>query len=157
MDTRQLIRILRDHLRSTFYGVYAEDQLPNTNHRPLAIIVNTDPSDLEGTHWTAMYLTRDRPAEFFDSFGRPPDKPVQEYLNKQSPDGWLYNTTPVQGLFSTLCGAYCVQYLEARHETKEQFSSLLSTLFPFVNNDGVVHRRMKEHYNMNIPIYDYSM
>ena len=154
MDTQQLIQILKDHLRKTFYGVYAEDQLPEVDNRPLAIIVNTDPAHLDGTHWVAIYLTKGRPGEFFDSFGNPPDKPVEEYLNRHSPQGWVYNTRPVQGLFSTLCGAYCVQYLEGRHESKDPFSTLLYKLFPKMNNDILVRQRMQEHYNMDVPIYD---
>ena len=154
MDTQQLIDILKRHLKHTFFGVYAEDQLPETNVRPLALIANTDPAHLDGTHWVAIYLDHGRPGEFFDSFGEPPDPPVKEYLNKHSPHGWLYNTRSVQGLFSSLCGAYCVQYLEARHETRAPFSTLMFKLFPHKNNDHLVQERMREHYDMDIPIYD---
>ena len=78
-------------------------------------------------------------------------------MNRQSPHGWFYNTRPVQGVFSTLCGAYCVQYLEGRHESKEAFSTLLYKLFPNTNNDHLVRQRMLEHYNMDVPIYDLTM
>ena len=157
MDTQQLVKLLKDHLGRTFYGVYAQDQLPVTDSRPFALIVNSDPIHLSGTHWLGIYLAKGRPGEYFDSFGYPPDKIVEMYLNKQSPHGWVYNTRPVQGLFSTLCGAYCVQYLEARHESKDPFSTLLYKLFPKTNNDIIVQQRMLEHYNLNVPVYDPSM
>ena len=156
MDTQQLVNILKAHLgQNVFCGVYAEDQLPITNQRPLAIIVNTDPSTLDGTHWTAIYLERGRPGEFFDSFGRPPDLPVAEYLSTCCRN-WIYNTRCVQGLLSTLCGAYCVQYLEARHNNQKAFSTILYELFPQENNDKLVQQRMVEHYDMDVAMYDYS-
>ena len=157
MDTQQLITLLRNHLDKVFLGVYAEDQLPHIDQRPFAAIVNTDPSQLPGTHWIAIYLSRDKPGEYFDSFGEYPDTPVVDYLNRESPRGWMYNTRKLQGQFSTLCGAYCVQYLEARHESKDPFSTILYKLFPKKNNDVIVQQRMQEHYNLHVPIYDLTM
>lgn len=162
MDTRQLGRILKEHLRLSYYGVCAEDELPDTINdvrRPLAIIVNTDPSSQDGTHWTAIYLHRNGSGEFFDSFGRAPDKPVKRFLDRHASNGWSYNIRTVQALFSTLCGAYCVQYLEARHQNKTlPFSTLLFRLFPYTagNNENLVQHRMRVHYNLRIPIYDLS-
>lgn len=157
MDTRQLLKILREHLANTWYGVYAEDRLPDITERPRAIIVNTDPADKSGTHWTAIYLKSNGKGEFFDSYGREPDIPVQYYMDRHAPDGWLYNTRKVQGYWSTLCGAYCLQYLEARNEARRKpLSSLLLKLFPNSNNDRLVQQRMIEHYKFRIPIYDRS-
>lgn len=156
MDTRQLRKILNEYMPDLFHGVCAEDELPDLPILPCAIIVNTDPSTEEGTHWTSIYLSTNGTGEFFDSSGTIPDVPVREYMNIYAPRGWRYNTMQLQGQFSTLCGAYCIQYLEARYKSKESYSTLLYRLFPFKNNDELVRERMREQYQIEIPIYDYS-
>lgn len=160
MDTLQLERILHEHLGLAYYGVCAEDELPHVLARPLALIVNTDPSSRDGTHWTSLYIHRDGKGEFFDSYGRPPDSPVKRYLDQRAPGGWFYNTRQVQSRFSTLCGAFCVQHLESRHRNQKlPFSTLLIQLFPYLNpqqNDSVVQYRMRRHYDIRLPIFDTS-
>ena len=157
MDTRQLKKILSVVLPYVKHGVYAEDELPMDVVRPFAMIVNTDPSSEEGTHWTAIYLKKDKSGEFFDSSGAEPDKPVRCYLDEYATFGWEYNTRQIQGLLSTLCGAYCIQYLVERSVSHNSFSSLLYQLFPFKNNDIIVQQRMMEHYRIRLPIFDKTM
>ena len=157
MDSRQLLSILRAHLPNTFLGVCAEDELKSMpKRRPCAIIVNTDPSTEDGTHWTAIHLTNNLTGEFFDSSGEEPDDPVRLFMNQQAPAGWEYNCRRVQGPLSTLCGAYCLQYLEKRSNSRDSFSSILFKLFPFKNNDELVRQRMRDHYGLELSIYDYS-
>jgi hypothetical protein len=158
MNTLQLEKILADHLKSVYFGVCAEDQLPDTDVRPLAIIVNSDPSYEDGTHWSALYLFQNGTGEYFDSYGQPAEETVRNYLHIQAPLGWAYNTRLLQNLWSTVCGAYCVQYLEARHRKRDiPFSTLLRRLFPYRDSDKsdkLVQRRMKEHYGIKIPLVE---
>ena len=157
MDSRQLLSILHEHMPNTFLGVCAEDELKSvTLKRPCAIIVNTDPSSEDGTHWTAIYLTQKSTGEFFDSSGEKPDEPVRIFLDHHASAGWKYSCRRVQGPLSTLCGAYCLQYLEKRSNSRESFSTILLKLFPFKNNDEIVRQRMREHYAIEMPIYDYA-
>ena len=158
MDTSQLQRILRYHLKSVFYGVCAEDELPNSSLRPLATIVNTDPSNLPGTHWTCIYLFNNGMGEFFESFGRKPDTPVIRYLNRQASVGWVYNKRRLQGLLSTICGAYCLQYLEIRNrDRRSMMKTIVNRIFPYEDsreNDRLVHQRLRSHYGLYIPLND---
>ena len=141
---------------NVFLGVCAEDELPSKILQPCAIIVNTDPSTKDGTHWTAIYIKQNMCGEFFDSTGMNPDKPVRKFMDKQAPSGWEFNKRKVQGPFSTLCGAYCLQYLEQRANSSKPFSTLLYKLFPLKNNDELVRERMRDHYDIEIPTHDYS-
>ena len=159
MDTLQLENILANHLKSVYYGVCAKNELPDTDVRPLAIIVNSDPSTQDGTHWSAIYLQQNGTGEYFDSYGQPPNQVVLKYLQKQAPNMLSYNARMLQNWWSTVCGAYCVQYLEARHQQRSiPFSTLLRRLFPHRDsdkNDLLVQDRMKRHYGLEIPLIEY--
>ena len=158
MDTSQLQRILRYHLKLVLYGVSAGDELPNSSSRPLAIIVNTDPSNIAGIHWTCIYLFNNGMGEFFDSFGRKPDTPVIRYLKRQASVGWLYNKRRLQGLLSTICGAYCLQYLEIRNRDRRiMMKTIVNRIFPYEDsreNDRLLHQRLRSHYGLYIPLND---
>ena len=147
------------HLKSVYYGVCAKDQLPNTDVRPLAIIVNSDPSTEDGTHWSGIFLLQNGSGEYFDSYGQAPNQVVKAYLLKQAPEMLTYNTRMLQNLWSTVCGAYCVQYLEARNRQRDiPFSTLLRKLFPYKTrdqNDKLVQERMRRHYGLEIPLIEH--
>ena len=76
MNTVQLIYALQ-HDKITckqFVGVFPSDRLPKKmEHYPCGFIANTDPSAKPGTHWVAFYFPSKSEAEFFDSYGYPPE------------------------------------------------------------------------------------
>lgn len=161
MDTIQLERLLSDHLGvGVHYGVCAFDELPLTSKRPLALVINLSPSGTSGTHWIAIWFSSDGHAEHFDSFGSKPIAPIEVYLDTHT-SSWNYNTRLVQSLVSTLCGGYCVMFLEGRQQNKfTDLGILLRKLFPFedpLRNDRIVQARMLQHYNTNIPIIDTTL
>lgn len=129
--------------------------------RPIALISNLSPSTSEGTHWIAVWLSEDRRGEYFDSYGRRPDIHFETYLNREADAGWVSNSRPVQSRHSTLCGAFCLQFLEARSQLPNvRFVELLEHLFPFSSpndNDRLVQQRMNNHYGIRIPIFDNSL
>ena len=151
---------MANHLKSVYYGVCAKDELPNTAVRPLAIVVNSDPSTKDGTHWSAIYLHQNGSGEYFDSYGQPPNPVVRKYLQVQAPGRIPFNTRMLQNWWSTVCGAYCVQYLEARNRERDiPFSTLIQKLFPYKEsnrNDELVRKRMKRHYGLEIPLIEHS-
>ena len=52
----------------SFAGVYACNQLSSIkiNKYPKSFVVNTDPMELPGTHWIAIYFNEQMKGEFFD-------------------------------------------------------------------------------------------
>ena len=71
MDTTQLPHILRKDkfTRGVFQGVYPSDLLPaSVSHYPALYIANVDTSDKSGSHWVAIYFTKEQEGEFFDSY-----------------------------------------------------------------------------------------
>ena len=116
MNTLQLDNILTRALRKcAFLGVFASDQLPSklTVTRPLALVVNTDPSHMSGSHWLAIYVDSSNTASFFDSFGNPPEKfpaSIGKFLTTNCADV-QYSTRAIQSLCSAVCGQHCVFFL----------------------------------------------
>lgn len=112
MDTRSIERFLsRDEVcEAMFQGVFSRNTLP---HNPRLLICNTDPSYKPGLHWIAIHVDESRRGEFFDSFGRPPDRDFEQYMNKHC-SIWMYNRRQLQSLISSFCGYYCCFYCMLR-------------------------------------------
>ena len=149
MNTIELHRILSKAMKKcNFIGVFACDQLPlnATLSRPLALVVNTDPSHQSGTHWLAVYIDTHNQASFFDSFGNPPDrfaKSIGKFLEANCNDV-QYITRQVQSSCSAVCGQHCVFFL--LHMDKSEDYDALSTKYK-VNthtNDRMVCRFVKK-------------
>ena len=72
INTFQLAQILTKDLftKLRFLGVYPCNELSSTeiNKYPKLFVVNTDPIELLGTHWTTMYFNEQMKGEFFDSY-----------------------------------------------------------------------------------------
>jgi hypothetical protein len=97
-----------------FIGTFARDQLPIINTFPCGLIVNSDPSNKPGEHWTAIFLNKGL-GEYFDSYGFPPlHSDVLHFLNKHCPKGWCHNTVMLQSANSMTCGMYCIFYIKLK-------------------------------------------
>ena len=75
MNTLPILNVLKSDpfTKSLFTSVLPSDRLPDAvSERPKGFIVNTDNSERPGTHWIAIYLTRDGKGEFLDSYGQQP-------------------------------------------------------------------------------------
>ena len=76
MNTFQLAQVLTKDpfTKGSFSGVYACDELTfiEINEYPKSFVVNTDPMELPGTHWIAVYFNEQMKGEFFDSYGKHP-------------------------------------------------------------------------------------
>ena len=103
--------------RKKFCGVFPADHLPETLETfPCGFVANTDPSSEPGRHWVALYFPSKETAEFFDSYGQPPDlygKFFEDFLDKHSYE-WEFNSHKLQSTWSNVCGQYCIFYLSHR-------------------------------------------
>ena len=114
MNSKQLRWILsRDPItRKTFVDVYARDgiKLINSVAFPSAYIFNFDPGTKPGLHWVEVYFHSNRTGEYFNSFGRPPIREIEQFLNTYA-EKWQYNRLQVQELYTTTCGQFSVFYI----------------------------------------------
>ena len=126
-----------------FLGVYACDDIPEVMHFPCSIIVNTDKRDEPGNHWVALYLLKEE-CLYFDSFGVSVlEASLLSYL-KRYYKKVLFNKICIQPIESTLCGFYCISFVQ-NVSSAISFNNFLLK-FDFVNlhkNDNTVLKLIK--------------
>ena len=100
----------------SFLGCYAENELSFTISFPLYFIVNTDRSDMAGSHWLAIGIFKDN-VEIFDPLGfdifnwsRVPSH-LLNFLHRLSVSRKITVLKRVQSDSSTLCGFYAIFYV----------------------------------------------
>ena len=122
MNSLELLRVLKgDNMtRRDVVGVFPADRLPPVNKYPSTFIVNRDDSEKPGTHWLAMYFTRDGRAEFFDSYGLSPETYGEQFyafLRKKSSQ-FTRNTVRLQSATTTVCGHHCLLIFYLLHRCR---------------------------------------
>ena len=92
MNTFQIAQVLTKDpfTKGSFSGVYACDELISIeiNKYPKSFVVNTDPIELPGTHWIAIYFNEQMKGEFFDSYGNHPfhyNKHFLDFMHQSIP------------------------------------------------------------------------
>ena len=86
MNTFRLDQVLTKDLftKGSFAGVYACDQLSSIeiSKYPKSFVVNTDPMELPGIHWIAIYFHEQVKGEFLDSYGWHPIHYNKHFLDR---------------------------------------------------------------------------
>jgi len=94
-------------------AVLNKDQLPLVPQRGFYIINLQDATDefgrdLNGTHWTVIYI-EGKNACYLDTFGFPPPLEVQNFLKPYVP--YPYNQQQIQNPRSGYCGVYVLFFM----------------------------------------------
>ena len=139
MNTVQIDRILKPRIKN-YLGTFSSDNLP---HETGIFVSNTDPHHLPGTHWIAIYVSADRQrGEYFDSFGRPPNRHFKNYLNTHC-RYWTYNKRQLQSVASKFCGYYCVLYCMYRSRGVDVINFVNRFTRDTGFNDAIVAKSLK--------------
>lgn len=127
MNTLQIEKVLsRDpRTRSFFRGCFPADRIPHCEFYPYCMVVNTDPSHLEGSHWTAIFVPREDTIEYYDSFGMKPNAHISDYLKRFSQV--LMNPASIQSPLSSACGRHAIYFL-VRRCTGIRFEAIIQDL-----------------------------
>lgn len=146
MNTLDICHLLKNVPQ--FGGVFSSDEIPSYKKEdlPKLLVVNTDPSHEEGTHWIALYLhPKLHLNEYFDSYGYPP---VVTSIKKALGKDYIYNDRQLQSFFSDVCGQYCVHYCIQRSNGLSLYSIVCQFTSNLYFNDEIVAR----HVARNIPL-----
>ena len=96
-----------------FEGVYAHNQIDSLKLKPKqGIIYNLEDTGQPGTHWVAIFIG-DKHAEYFDSFGLPPDDRSLKCLQNSGKEP-IYSDTQIQENSSIECGYYTMAFIRER-------------------------------------------
>ena len=118
LSNRQLINKVRknanDATKKAFPGVYPIDRLPKSlPHLPMFLIVNTHSHNLNGEHWKAIFIDKNRYGEVFDSLAQPTSNILNRWMNRFTRK-WRRNSKTFQHASSSTCGAYSLYYVLSR-------------------------------------------
>ena len=135
-----------------FIGCYAENQLSSLviTQYPTFLIVNTDSSQMKGSHWLAIGVFKTS-IEIFDPLGftifnwsRVPCS-LLDFLHRMSVTRRVQVSSRVQPSNSHLCGFYCIFYLILRSfvsmRTVNSFFCLLHS--KLYKNDSILYKFFK--------------
>jgi hypothetical protein len=136
LDKNDLLKLIKNI--PNFLGVYSSDELSYLSilKYPVSFIVNLDTSQLNGSHWLAIYINK-RSVEVFDSLGLNPGLwgsyplPIFKFLKCYSFSHNFYISPVLQPPNTLTCGLYCVYFITYRQKFSfryciSQFSSNLT-------------------------------
>ena len=83
------------NIRTKFKDVYAVDEIPKLKSDSL-VVVNLDPSNMPGSHWTVIYNKEGLVIEYFDSRGMKPPGSIAKYYHTKK------NAYIVQGVYNNI-------------------------------------------------------
>ena len=116
--------------KTVFTDVLPSDRLPREiRKRPRGYILNTDASDMPGSHWIAMYLTEDGKGEFWDSYFQAPgfyNQNFTQFLDKHC-GTFTWNRRILQAPSSDVCGQYTLFF--ALHRCRRIPMSTIANMF----------------------------
>ena len=161
MNTDQIQRILDSDICVSRIGakVLACDQLPTyiDRSRRAAFVINTDPSDMPGSHWVGLYYDAAYRFEYFDSFGlQPVHAQIVSFIRRNSNRPLLFNSRHLQDTVSAVCGLYCIYFLLV----KCRGGSMQRVLYPFSSstrqwqNDRIIYRLLRPRLTCPDTFYD---
>jgi len=96
----------------SFEGVFPCNLLPHKLKRGASLIVNTDPSHLPGSHYVALYQTKEK-LLYFDPLCMPQDhfSDLSENLKRRQMKTHPVLKKPVQDVESRFCSFFCVDFI----------------------------------------------
>jgi len=122
MSNFQIIEKCKDLKIRNFRGVFMRDEL-TISKKNECLVINTDHSQNEGTHWTCLYI-KNGTSYYFDPYGFPPTPEVMSYCNEPR----YYSSFSIQKMNEVICGHYCI-YVLHRLDNGDTFYDICYDLF----------------------------
>jgi hypothetical protein len=123
-------------LKIPINGIYNKDQFLNLNPQQGFYIINLDDDkdsngiDKEGTHWTTLLIENNK-AVYFDSFGFPPPRQIDIFLQKYKP--YMISQKQIQNVETIICGSYVLYFIWFMYKNRKAIFSLKNRFERFLN------------------------
>ena len=139
-----------------FRGVFAADQIPDSlDPLPAGCIINTDPQNLPGHHWVALYQTTPDVLETFDSYGKDLHFYSSEHFSQLAKRHRIISQMhQLQSPTTTVCGQYCMFFL-LRRASMEPYSHIIHLFTDNKSsNDSMVCQYVNHHFDLQTEVQD---
>lgn len=157
MDTSQIMCILNSDpiLSKTAEGVFPADKLPKYINYG-GFIANSDVSYKPGKHWCAFYFDGRGYAEFFDSYGKPPQYYNSHFVSCLQDNSIVqtYNAIKLQNNDSNVCAQFSLFFLIHRVRGMS-LKDIVETLQRIDRTDQYVYDYVSRTFPYCIPTHNY--
>lgn len=138
-STLENLLIENESTKNQFIEAFAFNEYPQIRNYPISFIINTQPRNMRGEHWLAVFIDSYKNAYFFDSYGQAPSFYKLDQLILRGSSNYYYNQKRLQGN-QPYCGLYCLFFLIAAAKNNIQlflnkFNSNLYSNDIFINNN----------------------
>lgn len=131
--------------KNAFLGVFPINHLPRRLPQlPVLFIINTNTNNLPGQHWKAIYISKKREGEVFDSLATPVELLLQHWMNLFTRK-WTMSTLILQNPLAPSCGAYVLYFVMTRLKHASLKSCVASFSSDVIENDKRVEMFYKKH------------
>ena len=116
-------------------------------------MVSTDPMELTGTHWIAIYFNKQMIGEFLDSYGKHLihyNKHFLDFINRNAVE-WEHNKIQLQSAFSSVCGQYCIYFLYHHCRKRSMSTIVISFVNDKVRNGKLFYDFVRRKYRQIHP------
>lgn len=138
-----------------YLGTIASDQIDELelDTLPAYFVMNTDTSDMPGSHWVAIYISPDS-VEYYDSSGSEPDfhvvKQLKDLIKRANLPNLLkfkVNKVAAQKNSSNNCGYFAIRFLDERRNGAPFIDA---TRFDtnIVNQKGLGEKTISEEFRL---------
>lgn len=149
MDTFSINSVIKPFQKhKIFKGVFPCDSLPSHFSLPAIFVINLSPHTEGGSHWVAAYISDNRFAYYFDSFGLPiRNRYILSFLERHA-ERITHNKSQLQHIASNKCGKFCCAFALAilKNCSIPSFMSKFSKNL-FVND--IIVENMYKYMEMN--------
>ena len=119
--------------KSGYIGCMSKDEFTTIKNELNYLVINLEDSDAgNGTHWVCL-LNSNTYCYYFDSFGFPPPENVRQIIKRDLNKRIVYNTSQIQNEKSSLCGYYCLYFIDWMLKKPDDY---LSFIMQFDKRDG---------------------
>ena len=129
------------YLKIPINNVLSRDQTVPHNHKLALFIYNLEPSYMKGVHWVSTYV-KNNVINYFDSFGMPPMQEIVDHAKKKNLT-LLHQDQQLQNLKSSVCGYYCLYFLNEMHKRYDYFGLLQPFTRDTKYNDDFIGKYFK--------------
>ena len=132
-----------NRLNNHFIGIFPIDLIPSQVDVNDFFIINSSPSDKEGTHWLVLYKNSQTSYEFFDSFGYSPNfYKLYNFANFLKDYKFCYQNKQIQSVYSIKCGLYCLFYASLKVSGHSMVNIIEKFSTNCIHNDKILIRML---------------